>query len=65
MGPLRSTGSDAEDGAVAIKRAHELHVTFFDTPKMYGWGENEKIVGQAGKLPRRGAPRHSGRLDPA
>ncbi len=37
--------ADAEGGAAAIQRAHELGVTMFDTAEMYGWGENEKIVG--------------------
>jgi aryl-alcohol dehydrogenase-like predicted oxidoreductase len=40
---------DAEGGAAAIKRAHELGVTMFDTAELYGWGENEKIVGRAVK----------------
>jgi len=38
---------DAQEGAAAIRRAHDLGVTFFDTAELYGWGENEKIVGQA------------------
>ncbi|WP_433465523.1 aldo/keto reductase [Spirillospora sp. CA-128828] len=38
-------GDDAE-GAAAIRRAHELGVTHFDTAELYGWGENEKIVGK-------------------
>jgi len=37
-------GDDAE-GAAAIRRAHELGVTHFDTAELYGWGANEKIVG--------------------
>lgn len=40
---------DAEGGIAAIQRAHELGVTMFDTAEMYGWGENEKVVGQAVK----------------
>ncbi|GAB2836932.1 aldo/keto reductase [Actinocorallia aurea] len=39
--------ADAEGGAAAIRRAHELGVTLFDTAEMYGWGENERVVGQA------------------
>lgn len=41
--------SDAAGGTAAIQRAHELGVTMFDTAEMYGWGENEKIVGAAVK----------------
>jgi aryl-alcohol dehydrogenase-like predicted oxidoreductase len=40
---------DAEGGAAAIKRAHELGVTLFDTAEAYGWSENERILGQAVK----------------
>lgn len=39
-------GNDA-DGAAAIRRAHELGVTHFDTAEVYGWGANEKVVGRA------------------
>jgi aryl-alcohol dehydrogenase-like predicted oxidoreductase len=35
------------EGVAAIQKAYELGVTFFDTAEMYGWGENEKIVGRA------------------
>ncbi|MDT0341574.1 aldo/keto reductase [Streptomyces litchfieldiae] len=38
---------DAEQGVAAIQRAHDLGVTFFDTAELYGWGENEQIVGRA------------------
>ncbi|HQZ47045.1 MAG TPA: aldo/keto reductase [Microbacteriaceae bacterium] len=38
---------DATGGAEAIRKAHELGVTHFDTAEMYGWGENEQIVGRA------------------
>ncbi|ROO88184.1 aryl-alcohol dehydrogenase-like predicted oxidoreductase [Actinocorallia herbida] len=38
---------DAEGGAEAIRRAHDLGVTLFDTAEMYGWGENEQVVGKA------------------
>ena len=37
--------SDDAGGVVAIRRAHDLGVTFFDTAELYGWGENEKVVG--------------------
>src|SRR5687768_11360289 len=40
---------DAVEGVAAIRRAHELGVTFFDTAEIYGWGENEKILGEAVK----------------
>jgi aryl-alcohol dehydrogenase-like predicted oxidoreductase len=40
---------DEQQGVEAIQRAYELGVTFFDTAELYGWGENEKIVGQAVK----------------
>src|SRR5262245_12033796 len=36
---------DAEGGADAIRRAHELGVTMFDTAELYGWGQNERVVG--------------------
>lgn len=38
---------DAAAGTEAIWRAHDLGVTLFDTAEMYGWGDNEKIVGKA------------------
>src|SRR6218665_1425546 len=41
--------SDAEAGLALIRRAHELGVTFFDTAELYGWGKNEKFIGQAVK----------------
>jgi aryl-alcohol dehydrogenase-like predicted oxidoreductase len=40
---------DERDGVEAIERAYDLGVTFFDTAELYGWGENEKIVGRAVK----------------
>lgn len=40
---------DEQDGVAAIQKAYELGVTFFDTAEMYGWGENETIVGRAVK----------------
>ncbi|PZG10432.1 aldo/keto reductase [Nonomuraea aridisoli] len=39
--------SDEKDGIAAIRRAHELGVTFFDTAELYGRGHNERIVGAA------------------
>ena len=38
---------DVAEGIAAIHRAHDLGVTFFDTAEIYGWGENERIVGRA------------------
>lgn len=40
---------DANEGVAAIQKAYELGVTFFDTAEMYGWGENEQVVGGAVK----------------
>jgi aryl-alcohol dehydrogenase-like predicted oxidoreductase len=39
--------ADPTGGTAAIQRAHELGVTLFDTAEMYGWGENERVVGAA------------------
>jgi aryl-alcohol dehydrogenase-like predicted oxidoreductase len=39
--------SDVQEGIRTIQRAHELGVDFFDTAELYGWGENEKLVGKA------------------
>jgi aryl-alcohol dehydrogenase-like predicted oxidoreductase len=41
--------ADAEGGSAAIQRAYDLGVTFFDTAELFGWGENEKVVGRAVK----------------
>ncbi|KOU65715.1 aldo/keto reductase [Streptomyces sp. WM4235] len=43
--------TDAEAGVAALRRAHDLGVTFFDTAEMYGWGtgSNEILVGRAVK----------------
>lgn len=40
---------DEQEGIAAIQTARDLGVTFFDTAELYGWGENEKIVGRAVK----------------
>ncbi|UWX98430.1 aldo/keto reductase [Arthrobacter zhaoxinii] len=40
---------DEQEGIDAIRKAHELGVTLFDTAEMYGWGANEEIVGRAVK----------------
>jgi aryl-alcohol dehydrogenase-like predicted oxidoreductase len=39
--------SDDTESISAIRRAHELGVTMFDTAEMYGWGEGEKLLGHA------------------
>jgi aryl-alcohol dehydrogenase-like predicted oxidoreductase len=39
--------ADADAGRAAIHRAYELGVTLFDTAEMYGWGENERVLGAA------------------
>jgi aryl-alcohol dehydrogenase-like predicted oxidoreductase len=38
---------DEQEGIATIQKAHDLGVTLFDTAELYGWGENEKIVGRA------------------
>jgi aryl-alcohol dehydrogenase-like predicted oxidoreductase len=40
---------DEQEGIATIQKAHDLGVTLFDTAELYGWGENEKIVGRAVK----------------
>lgn len=48
MGISRAYGpSDVDEGIAAIRHAHDLGVTFFDTAEMYGWGENEQVLGRA------------------
>ena len=39
--------SDDTQSISAIRRAHELGVTHFDTAELYGWGEGEKLLGLA------------------
>lgn len=43
--------TDEQAGVDAIRRAHELGVTFFDTAELYGWGtgSNEILLGKAVK----------------
>jgi aryl-alcohol dehydrogenase-like predicted oxidoreductase len=38
---------DEADGIAAIRRAHELGVTFFDTAEGYGGGQSEEALGKA------------------
>lgn len=39
--------SDDAESVAAIRRAHDLGVTHFDTAELYGWGEGEKLLGEA------------------
>jgi aryl-alcohol dehydrogenase-like predicted oxidoreductase len=39
--------SDEREGIAAIRHAHDLGVTYFDSAEMYGWGENERVLGRA------------------
>lgn len=41
--------ADTQAGLDLIKRAYDLGVTFFDTAELYGWGENERFIGEAVK----------------
>lgn len=36
--------SDTDEGIAAIRAAHDLGVTLFDTAELYGWGEGEKVL---------------------
>ncbi|WP_374429670.1 aldo/keto reductase [Tabrizicola sp.] len=48
MGITEFYGPDSTNDAIrTIRRAHEIGVTFFDTAEMYGWGQNERVVGKA------------------
>lgn len=48
MGTVVGYGaSDDSESVAAIRLAHDLGVTFFDTAEMYGWGEGEKLLGRA------------------
>jgi aryl-alcohol dehydrogenase-like predicted oxidoreductase len=46
--------SDDEDGTRLIHRAIELGVDHFDSSDMYGWGQNEELLGRALKGRRNG-----------
>ena len=39
--------SDERQGIDTIRHAFNLGVTLFDTAELYGWGANERIVGEA------------------
>jgi aryl-alcohol dehydrogenase-like predicted oxidoreductase len=48
MGITEFYGPDSTNDAVkTIRHAHEIGVTFFDTAELYGWGHNERVVGDA------------------
>ena len=48
MGITEFYGPDSTNDAIrTIRRAHEIGVIFFDTAEMYGWGQNERVVGKA------------------
>lgn len=48
MGTAMGYGpSDDVESIAAIRRAHELGVTHFDTAELYGWGAGEKLLGTA------------------
>jgi aryl-alcohol dehydrogenase-like predicted oxidoreductase len=40
-------GPDDDAAVAAIRQAHEMGCTFFDTAEVYGAGTNEQLVGQA------------------
>ena len=39
-------GGDERELRVAVRRARELGVNFFDTAQAYGWGASEKLLGE-------------------
>lgn len=48
MGTATGYGpTDDTESIAAIRTAHDLGVTHFDTAEMYGWGEGEKLLGHA------------------
>jgi len=48
MGTAMGYGpSDDTESIAAIRRAHELGTTHFDTAEMYGWGQGDKLLGTA------------------
>lgn len=48
MGTAAGYGpSDDTESIAAIRTAHELGVTLFDTAEMYGWGTGEQLLGTA------------------
>ncbi|RFA08183.1 aldo/keto reductase [Subtercola boreus] len=47
MGISMAYGDGDTSGKAAITAAFDSGVTLFDTAELYGWGENEKALGQA------------------
>ncbi|WP_433610232.1 aldo/keto reductase [Prescottella agglutinans] len=48
MGTVVGYGpTNDSESVAAIRRAHDLGVTFFDTAEMYDWGGGEKLLGRA------------------
>jgi len=47
MGISMAYGDSQDDGPAAIVGAYEAGITHFDTAELYGWGENERVLGQA------------------
>lgn len=48
MGTVTAYGeADDTQSIETMRRAHELGVTMFDTAEMYGWGDGEKLLGEA------------------
>ncbi|MFF0817691.1 aldo/keto reductase [Rhodococcus sp. NPDC003318] len=48
MGTATGYGpTDDTESIAAIRKAHELGVTLFDTAEMYGWGGGERLLGRA------------------
>lgn len=39
--------ADDTESIAAIRKAHDLGVTHFDTARMYGWGDGERLLGTA------------------
>ncbi|MGV8883284.1 MAG: aldo/keto reductase [Rhodoglobus sp.] len=47
MGISMAYGDGDTSGTAAITAAFDSGVTLFDTAELYGWGENERVLGQA------------------
>jgi aryl-alcohol dehydrogenase-like predicted oxidoreductase len=48
MGTVFAYGpADDTESIAAIRRAHDLGVTHFDTAELYGWGAGERLLGAA------------------
>ena len=48
MGTVFAYGSsDRDESIAAIRHAHDLGVTHFDTAELYGWGAGEQLLGEA------------------